>query len=124
MRVAVDPNGKARFKWTGTVSNGATWSDTFDLYDNGNVQISGANTSTWKILVKQCGTTVLTLTSGTEITVTQNTTKTSFEIDCPQSSINSFVGEYDVDLAEETSGGTIRHWCNGTFTFIDEELGF
>lgn len=108
---------------SGFVSNGATWIESFELDQNG-AQISGADTSTWKFTFKRCGSVVLTLTSGTEITVTQNTTSTIFAIDCPQSSLDALCGDYDADFAEQTSGGDIVHWLNGTITFIEEDLGF
>lgn len=108
---------------SGTVSNGATWVESFQIDQNG-VQISGADTSTWKFTFKKDGATELTLTSGTEITVTQNTTSTLFAIDCPQSSLNSLEGDYDADFAQQTAGGDIVHWLNGTITFIEEDLGF
>lgn len=110
---------------SGVVSNGATWIESFEIAVEG-AEISGASTSTWKMVFKECdgGSPVLTLTSGTEITVTQNTTSTIFAIDCPQSSLDDLCGDYQCDLAEQTSGGDIVHWLNGVVTFIEEDLGF
>lgn len=122
MRQANSRTG-AKFIWTNTISNGATWIESFELSQN-DVEISGADTSTWKLTIKSNGAVVLTLTSGSQITVTQNTTSTIFAIDCPQGSIDGLCGDYDCDFAEQTSGGDIVHWCNGTITFIEEDLGF
>lgn len=110
---------------SGVVSNGATWIESFEIAVDG-AEISGASTSTWKMVFKECdgGSPVLTLTSGTEITVTQNTTSTIFAIDCPQSALDDLCGDYHCDLAEQTSGGDIVHWLNGVVTFIEEDLGF
>lgn len=123
MRTASNLGSGALFVWTNRVSNGATWVESFELAQN-DLQISGATTSTWKLTVKRCGSIVLTLTSGTEITVTQNTTSTIFAINCSQSSISGLCGDYDCDFAQETVAGVITHWCNGTITFIEEDLGF
>lgn len=113
----------AKFTWTNRLSNGATWDEDFELALN-DAEISGADTSTWKLTLKRCGSIVLTLTSGSEITVTQNTTSTIFAIDCAQSSVDSLCGDYDCDFAEQTAGGKIVHWCSGTVTFVEEDLGF
>ncbi len=113
----------AKFTWSNAISNGATWDESFELSQN-DLQISGATTSTWKLTIKRCGSIVLTLTSGSEITVTQNTTSTIFAILASQGTIDSLCGDYDSDFAEETAVGSIVHWCNGTITFIEEDLGF
>ena len=110
---------------SGFLSNGATWVETFELSEN-EAEISGADTSTWKLVFKNCdsGSPVLTLTSGSEITVTQNTTSTLFAISCPQSSLDALEGDYSVDFASQAAGGTITHWLSGIVTIIDEDLGF
>lgn len=108
---------------SGAVSNGATWIESFEIDQNG-AEITGADTSTFKFTFKKCGSIALTLTSGEEITVTQNTTSTIFAIDCPQGSLDSLCGDYDADFAQQTAGGDIIHWLNGTVTFIEEDLGF
>lgn len=123
MRASANQRTGARFLWSNTVSNGATWIESFQLSLN-DLEISGATTSTWKLTLKRNGSTELTLTSGSEITVTQNTTSTIFAIDCSQGTIDNLCGDYDCDFAEQTSGGDIVHWCNGTVTFIEEDLGF
>lgn len=110
----------------GTISNGATWVETLEFSENG-AEISGASTSTWKMVFKECdgGSPVLTLTSGSEITITQNTTETLFAINCPQSSLDDLEGDYHVDIAcQATGGGAITHWASGIVTIIDEDLGF
>jgi hypothetical protein len=108
---------------SGSVSNGATWIETFELSQN-DLEISGADTSTWKFVFKRGGSVVLTLTSGTEITVTQNTTSTLFAINCPQGSLDTMCGDYDADFAQRDVSGNITHWLNGTVTFNEEDLGF
>lgn len=110
---------------SGSVSNGATWIESFELSQN-DLEISGADTSTWKFVFKRCdgGPVDLTLTSGAEITVTQNTTSTLFAINCPQGTIDSMVGDYEADFAQRDASGNITHWLNGVITFIDEDLGF
>lgn len=113
----------AKFTWSNRLSNGATWIESFELSQN-DLEIDDADNSTWKLTIKRCGSIVLTLTSGSEITVTQNTTSTIFAIDCPQGSLDSLCGDYDADFAERTAGGDIVHWCSGTITFIEEDLGF
>lgn len=110
---------------SGTVSNGATWVESFELSQN-NLEISGADTSTWKFVFKPCtgGNVCLTLTSGTEITVTQNTTSTVFAINCPQGSLSTMIGDYQADFAQRDASGNITHWLSGVVTFINENLGF
>ena len=110
---------------SGQVSNGATWIESFELSQN-DLEIDGADTSTWKFVFKNCdgGNPVLTLTSGEEITVTQNTTSTIFAILCPQSSISSLCGDYQADFAQQDADGNIIHWLNGVVTFNEENLGF
>ena len=108
---------------SGTVSNGATWVESFELSQN-DLQISGADTSTWKFVFKRWdgASADLTLSSGTEITVTQNVTSTIFAISAGP--FPTIIGEYKADFAQKTAGGVITHWLSGTVTFIEENLGF
>lgn len=110
---------------SGTVSNGATWVESFELSQN-DLQITGADTSTWKFVFKHCdgGNVCLTLTSGAEITVTQNGTSTLFAIACPNGNMANMVGDYIADFAQKDTSGNITHWLSGTVTFISENLGF
>lgn len=110
---------------SGTVSNGATWIESFELSLN-DLQISGADTSTWKFVFKQCdgGSIFLTLTSGVEITVTQNVTSTIFAINCSAGSLTSMIGDFQADFAQRDVSGVVTHWLNGVVTFINENLGF
>lgn len=110
---------------SGTISNGATWVESFQL-DQNDLEITGADTSTWKFVFKECngGPPVLTLTSGTEITVTQATTHTLFAIVCPQGSLDSLAGDYQADFAQQAADGTITHWLSGVITIVEEDLGF
>ena|ERR1700756_628160 len=111
--------------WSGTVSTGATWSESFELDVNG-AQITGADTSTWKIVIKKydAGTPSLTLTSGVEITVAQNTVNTIFTLNVPPSTLCNLSGDYRADLAQQDVSGNVTHWLSGTLTFIQENLGF
>ncbi|WLB49237.1 hypothetical protein QIH93_15085 [Bradyrhizobium ottawaense] len=107
---------------SGTVTSGATWIESFEIDENG-AEITDADTSTWKFVFKHCdsGNPVLTLTSGSEITVTQNTTSTIFAIHVD---VSNMCGDYRADLAQQTPGGDVVHWASGTVTFIQENLGF
>jgi len=107
---------------SGFVTSGATWIEQFEISQN-NLQITDADTSTWKFVFKNCdnGTPVLTLTSGVEITVTQNTISTIFAINVD---VSNMCGDYQADLAQRTPGGDIIHWASGVVTFIQENLGF
>lgn len=110
---------------SGTISNGATWIESFEIDLNG-AEIAGADISTWKFVFKKCdgGSPVLTLTSGSEITVMQNTTSTIFAINCSQGSIDALCGDYQADFAQRDVSGNITHWLNGVVTFNEENLGF
>jgi hypothetical protein len=107
---------------SGRVTSGAQWIESFEL-DQNNLEIDGADTSTWKFVFKHCdsGSPVLTLTSGSEITVTQNTTSTIFAIDV---AVSGMCGDYQADLAQRTAAGKVIHWASGVVTFVEEELGF
>jgi hypothetical protein len=107
---------------SGQVTSGATWIEQFEIDENG-AEIAGADTSTWKFVFKRCdsGTPVLTLTSGSEITVTQNTTSTIFAIDVD---VTGMCGDYRADFAEQKANGDIIHWASGIVTFVEENLGF
>jgi len=107
---------------SGQVTSGATWIEQFEIDENG-AEISGADTSTWKFVFKHCdsGSPVLTLTSGVEIMVTQNTTSTIFAISV---NVTGMCGEYQADFAQRTAGGNIIHWASGIVTFVEENLGF
>lgn len=111
----------ARFIWSNVLSNGASWIESFELAVNG-AELAGADTSDWRIVVKECdgGSPVLTLSSDGDLTVTQNTTETLFEIDADAPT--SLCGDYEVDLVERTAAGKIVHWCNGIFTFRKDNL--
>lgn len=107
---------------SGRVTSGATWIEQFEFDQNG-AEITDADTSTWKFVFKDCdsGAPVLTLTSGAEITVTQNTTSTIFAIDV---NVSGMCGDYQADFAQQTPDGKIIHWASGVVTFTEENLGF
>lgn len=107
---------------SGTVTSGATWIEQFELDQNG-AQITGADTSTWKFVFKDCnnGTPCLTLTSGSEIMVTQNVTSTIFSINV---AVSNMCGDYQADFAQKNASGQIIHWASGVVTFVQENLGF
>lgn len=107
---------------SGTVTSGATWIEQFEIDQDG-AQITGADTSTWKFVFKDCanGTPILTLTSGAQITVTQNITSTIFSINV---AVSNMSGDYQADLAQKNAAGQIIHWASGIVTFIQENLGF
>lgn len=112
----------ADFLVNGELSNGATWQETFTLSIDG-AEITNADTSSWRFIFKKCdgGSVDLTLSSGTEITITQNTTETIFVIDCPQSSLANLCGDYFVDLVQK-DGSDIFHRMNGRMTVNDDTL--
>jgi hypothetical protein len=112
----------ADFLINGTLSNGATWQETFSLSIDG-AEIEDADTSSWRLIFKKCdgGSVDLTLSSGSEITVTQNTTETIFEIDCPQSSLSNLCGDYFVDLVQK-NGADIFHRGSGRMTVNNDTL--
>ncbi len=112
----------ARFIAQGVISNGATWITSFELSEN-DVEIPNADTSQWRLILKKCesGSIDLTLSSGSEITITQNTTSTIFEISCPQASLSALCGDYYLDLVQK-DGSDIIHWINGGMTVRDENL--
>ena len=107
---------------SGRVTSGATWIEQFEISEN-NGEVPDADTSTWKFVFKECdsGSPVLTLTSGSEITVTQNTTSTIFAIN---TDVTGMCGDYRADLAQRTATGDVVHWASGVVTFINENLGF
>lgn len=107
---------------SGQVTSGATWIEQFEIDQNG-AQITGADTSTWKFVFKTCdtGAAVLTLTSGSGLTVTQNVTSTIFAIHV---AVSNMCGDYQADLAQKTAAGDIVHWASGLVTFTQENLGF
>lgn len=123
MRIPTQTGAKGLI--TGTISNGATWRESFEISEN-NAELADADTSVWKLVFKDCdsGSPVLTLTSGAEITVTQNGTETIFAINTLGVSLKELVGDYHADFACQAVDGTVTHWGSGIVTFIDENLGF
>lgn len=107
---------------SGYVTSGATWIEQFEI-DQSGAQIAGADTSVWKFVFKRCdnGNADLTLTSGVEITVTQNTVNTLFAIHV---NVSGMCGDYQADFAQQTAGGDVIHWASGIVTFTQENLGF
>lgn len=106
-----------------TVSNGADWVESFNI-DVSGAQISGADTSTWQLNVRD-GDGVVVLSANTTdatLTVTQNTTYTTFDISVSQASIADLDGDYTIDLAETTAASVIVHWLHGKVTFYDEPV--
>lgn len=101
---------------SGTVSNIASWIEQFQISQN-NLPIDDADTSTWTFTFKRCDydTAELTLTSGTEITVTQGTAATLFAI---ESAIpTTMCGDYHADLIETRADDLTVHWLHGVVTF-------
>lgn len=110
---------------SGAVSNGATWLDTISLSEN-ETEVADADVSTWKMVFKQCdgGSVCLTLTSGAELTITQNAIETLITIEVAPGAMTNLCGDYYCDLAQLNPAGQVIHWLNGIVTFIDENLGF
>lgn len=122
MRQSTQTNG-AKGNVDGTITSGATWNESFEFSFN-NLEIVGADTSTWKFLFKHCdgGAATLTLTSGAEITVTQNVNNTIFAINCLVPVMQD--GDYQADFAQHDASGNIIHWLSGIVTFEYKNLGF
>jgi hypothetical protein len=99
---------------SGVVSNRATWIETFQISQN-NLPIEDADTSTWEFTFKRCDSVELTLTSGSEITVTQGDIGTMFAIEVDIST--SMCGDYHADLFETRADGNVVHWLHGTVSF-------
>lgn len=107
----------------GTISNGASWIESFRIDVDG-AEISGADTSAWQLNLRdEDGSVVLSVSeSASTLTVTQSTTYTLFQIDVPYSSLSALCGDYRADLIEQTSGGDRIHWASGVITVRDEPL--
>ena len=89
---------------SGVVSNRATWIETFQISQN-NLPIEDTDTSTWEFTFKRCDSIELTLTSGSEITVTQGDIGTMFAIEVDIST--SMCGDYHADLFETRADGNV-----------------
>lgn len=103
------------------ISNGATWIDSFRGSLN-DVEIPGADTSAWQINLRdESGSVVLSASeSNGTLTVTQATTHTLFAINVPYASVSGLCGDYQIDLVEQTSGGSRIHWAHGVATVRHE----
>jgi len=101
---------------SGFVSNIATWIEQFQISQN-DLPIDNADTSTWEFTFKIWDSTTadLTLTSGSEITVTQGDIGTLFAIEADVPTTMS--GDYHADLLETRADGNTVHWLHGTVTF-------
>jgi ferric-dicitrate binding protein FerR (iron transport regulator) len=108
---------------SGTVSNGASWIESFRVDVDG-AEIAGAGTSAWQLNLRdESGSVVLSVSeSAGTLTVTQNTTYTLFQIDVPYASMSALCGDYRADLIEQTSGSDRVHWASGVITVRDEPL--
>jgi hypothetical protein len=103
------------------ISNGASWIESFRGELDG-VEIPGAGTSAWQINLRdESGSVVLSVSeSAGTLTVTQATTHTLFAINVPYASVSALCGDYQIDLFEQTSGGSRIHWAHGVATVRDE----
>lgn len=99
---------------SGFVSNISSWIESFSIEQN-NLEIANADTSTWTFTFNRGGSSDLTLTNGSEITVTQHTTYTLFAIEADIPS--SMCGDYHADLVETRADGKTVHWLHGVVTF-------
>lgn len=116
MRQSTSQTG-AKGTVTGSVSNLATWIEQFQISQN-DLPIDGADTSTWTFTFKRGdrhSSSALTLTSGSEITVTQGTIGTLFAISAAVPSCMH--GDYHADLIETRADGKKVHWLHGVITF-------
>jgi hypothetical protein len=103
------------------ISNGADWIDSFRGALNG-AELAEADTSAWQVNLRDdSGSVVLSVSvSAGTLTVTQATTHTLFEIEVPHASLSALCGDYQIDLIQETAGGSRTHWAHGVATVRHE----
>jgi hypothetical protein len=114
----------AKGKVSGTISNGATWSETLEITQNGTF-ISGATGWTWRFTFRKSydDTPELTLTTadGT-LTAANDSDSTNIAILVPPTSLSGMEGAYLADLASKDGSGVVTHWAHGTVTFVHEPV--
>lgn len=110
----------ARNTVSGVLSNGATWYETITIELNG---ITDPDTFTWTITFEKCegSGSSLTLTTATELTVTDNADDTAtMLINVPASSLSALCGDYFCNIkSENPADDRVIHWAYGTVTFRD-----
>lgn len=117
-------SSSAKRRLDGVVSNGATWTDTIILSDDG-AEISGASSGEWRLTLRCtfASSADLTLSSGdSELVITQNTDYTSITLDVAPATLANLCGDYHADLVHETTGGDITHWAHGVITVQDDPI--
>jgi hypothetical protein len=108
----------ARNSVSGVISNGATW------YENVSIELNGIvdpDTFTWTMTFEESEGTgsLLTLTTASELTVTDNGDDTAtMLINVASGSLTALSGDYICNLKSENPvGGRVIHWAYGIVSF-------
>lgn len=114
----------ARFNLSGTISSGASWIETYTFQVAGGIVHADADIWDWQFnFRKDYGSGPdLSLTTGTELTVTNSSEATSFAIAVGPDDLASMEGDYIADIAYEDADGNRIHWAHGIVTFRNEPI--
>lgn len=114
----------ARFRLTGTVSNGATWSESYSFAVDG-AAITDADLFTWQFNFRSSyaeGVVLSLSTTDSTLTITQGAAATALGIVVPYASLSALQGDYIADLVYQTVAGARVHFAHGIVTFRYEPL--
>lgn len=114
----------AQFRLSGTVSTGATWSESCSFAVNG-AEITNADDFIWQFNFRRCYGEVVDLslsTTDATLTITQGGTATEIGIDASYSILSTLNGDYIADLVYQTVAGDRVHLAHGIVTFRNEPI--
>lgn len=114
----------AQFLLNGTVSTGATWSESYSFSVSG-APITDADDFTWQFNFRPSyeEAVVLSLsTTDATLTITQGGEATALGIAAPYTSLSALDGDYIADIVYETVAGARVHFAHGIVTFRYEPL--
>lgn len=113
----------------GTVSNGATWYETFQIKDQNGDDVTGLSSDTFQFQFRcseRDDSAVLTLstTAGT-LSVAESSGVTTVTINVPAASLSSMEGDYIADLVSKAaSDSRLTHRAHGVVTFRNDPISF
>ncbi len=117
------PTG-ARGIIAGTISNGATWSEAFEITENGTF-VTNADTWDWKLKLRKTYDSGADLTLTTDdgtLTVVNGASSTTVTILVAYTAMTDLEGEYIIDLASKDGSNVVVHWGHGSVTIRNEPV--
>lgn len=114
---------------SGTISNGATWYETFQIKDQNGDDVTGLTSDTFQFQFRaseELDSADLTLsTTDATLAVSESGGVTTVTINVPQATISDMEGDYVADLVSKAaSNSRLTHRAHGIVSFRNDPIAF